>query len=256
MRLILLLSLFITEQAYAFTLNTSVAAAFKRNEIYVNVADHSCDVINYSPEEILSMVGEAVNQFWNRVPTSRLKLLRGSLVSVSSDFKTERACSNTGSGNCTINSATKVSSDILISCNNSSDNFSGTGILGLTVPNNVSSKEINGSLFLINDRPGSQVNDLTRSQMVAFLAHEIGHAVGLGHSPVTDSLMYYRTIPTRTALGRDDRQGITYLYPKRQPDLGINCGTVENQGGPPFLIGLLVTLLLGHFATGKRHKIS
>jgi hypothetical protein len=55
--------------------------------------------------------------------------------------------------------------------------------------------------------------------------------------------MYYATLENRTALGRDDMDGITYLYPKKQPtkDLIGGCGTISfDKKGPDWTSGLLL----------------
>jgi hypothetical protein len=77
---------------------------------------------------------------------------------------------------------------------------------------------------MINDLASNQLKYKSRDEKISIIAHEIGHAFGLGHSPVKDSLMYYATVDMRKSLGADDIDGISYLYPKQQP---ISCGTVD-----------------------------
>jgi hypothetical protein len=59
---------------------------------------------------------------------------------------------------------------------------------------------------------------------VAVIAHEIGHALGLGHSEVSEALMYYQIVPKRSTLGQDDIDGITFLYPVGIPGDLAGCG--------------------------------
>jgi hypothetical protein len=218
-----------------------VAAAFDKEVIKINLALGKCDNLTYSDSELLLLIGEAADRFWNTAPHSRLILEKGSQQNVSNDFKTEPLC--TGSGTCTPNPLLNVSTDILISCNQNSTNFPNTNILGKTLPINITGTTINGALFLINDTLGTEVNALSRTEMVALLAHEIGHAVGLGHSPVKDSLMYYQSIPFREFLGQDDIDGISYLYPKRQPDVG--CGNITYDfSHKNFMFTLLAVMLV------------
>lgn len=222
-----LLLLFVVSNAEAFTMNNSAKLVFAQDEVTVNVAGGFCANIGISDEEFLNIVGNAVNNFWNKAPTSRLKLRKGKVVNVSSDFYNDTICVT--STNCTPNPDLAVSSGILISCNDNPGNFSSTAILGVTIPNNISGSTILGSLIMINDQASNQFEKKTAAQKSAIIAHELGHAFGLGHSPVEDSLMYYATMTNRVALGRDDIDGISYLYPKKQPI--SSCGTVDFNGG-------------------------
>ena len=95
----------------------------------------------------------------------------------------------------------------------------------MTIPNNYDGVAIKGSLILLNGRHTS-FHDLSDDEKINVIGHEIGHALGLGHSPVEDSLMYYKNIGKRDRLGWDDLDGISYLYPSSQP-LNLNCGTVN-----------------------------
>lgn len=224
--------------AQAFTFNNSAKLVFSQDEVLVNVASN-CTNLGVTSDELLSIVRTAVDNFWNQAPTSRLKLRAGSVQSVAAAFRTGEICVN--GTNCDPNPTLKVSSDILISCNENTVNFPSTAILGVTIPNNLSGSNIKGALVLINDQAGNQFEEKTRNEKISIIAHELGHAFGLGHSKVEDSLMYYMTMSKRVALGRDDIDGISYLYPKQQPKAG--CGTVDFDGqgsGPNWWSGLFL----------------
>ncbi len=224
---------------FAFTLNNNVNLAFKKEKINVNLASGFCTNIGISDDEFLSIIEDAVSDYWNKVPTAKIKLLKGSKKSVSANFQTGLIC-NSGT-NCDPNPALEVDSDILISCNNNATNFPSSSILGVTVPNHSEGSTLLGSLIIINDRADTQFDTKSRDEKVAIIAHEIGHALGLGHSPVKDSLMYYSTVPNRRSLGRDDIDGITYLYPKQQP---ISCGTVITENSTPQWPSLFIGFVL------------
>jgi len=246
--------------AKAFTFNNNGAAAFDKDEIIINVNDTDCAGAdsghsvyecqnNFStPQEILDLAEIAIDRFWNRIPTTRLTLVRGSLISSGTDFRRESLCNEgLSSGACTPNSTIKVSSDITISCNCSKNNFgdSNLGILGVTIPNNYEGSTIKGSLILLNARHSSFYN-LTKNEKINVIGHEIGHALGLGHSPVKDSLMYYSNIGQRDHLGWDDLDGISYLYPSSQP-LSLACGTITSSKGPK-LKDIFMALSLSFFS--------
>lgn len=241
---IVLLLLILSNSANAFTLNNNVGAAFDKEEVSLNVASHTCANLGVTNDELLSLAEEAAALFWNRVHTSALNLNRGSLVNVASDFQTGLVCTNAPASTCDINPALVVSSDILISCNTNTTNFSNSpSVLGVTVPNNVGGRTINGALILVNDDAGNSFKNLGRQERIAVIAHEIGHAVGLGHTSLDQNLMYFQSVATREALGWDDVDGISYLYPVEQPFSG--CGTIELVDQGPG-IGL-ATLFLGLF---------
>jgi hypothetical protein len=241
---IVILLLSICLNAEAFTLNNSATLVFGKDEVKVNIAAGNCANIGIDEHELQSIVGDAVDQYWNTAPTSRLKLRSGSIKSVNALYKTGTICVPATA--CDPNPALAVDSDILITCNNEPTNFSSTGVLAVTVPNNISGKAIVGSLIMINDQNTNQFKFKNRDEKVSVIAHELGHAFGLGHSPVKDSLMYYATVNMRKSLGYDDIDGISYLYPKQQP---ISCGSITDpinpaNSNPNAWLGLLLGLMI------------
>lgn len=254
MKLFLIFTLLMASvSSQAFTMNNSVKLVFAQNEVTVNVANGLCQNIGINEAELLSIVSDAVDRFWNTVPTSRLKLRKGSLPTVAGTFRTANIC-QTGT-NCEPNPALAVSSGILVTCNVNAVNFTGSSVLAVTIPNNISGQTINGSLVMVNDQVSTQFKEKSRDEKVAIIAHELGHAFGLGHSPVTDSLMYYATRENRTSLGRDDMDGISYLYPKQQPKVG-GCGTITfDKNRPDYWSGLFIGFLIIALAELSRKKL-
>jgi len=241
--------LFISFSAQAFTLNNAAGANFSQNEVKINVEGSSpCSNIDLTNEELLDVAAEGMDQYWNRAPTSRLHISKGSVIHLSSNFHTEAIC--TAGTNCTPNPLIVVPSDILISCNSNATDFNSTSILGVTLPNNVTGRTISGALILLNDKVGSQFRTKTRHEKMTIIAHEVGHALGLGHSKIVDSLMYYSHNPNRNYLSEDDMDGITFLYPAEQPKIA-SCGTISlDKNGPQkgllfFIMNLLAGLIVG-----------
>lgn len=231
---IIILSL-LSFSAHAFTLNNNVGLVFNKDEVKVNIANITCANIGIDVHELKSIVADAVDQYWNRAPTSRLKLRAGEVTSVAAAYGTDLICN--ASTDCVPNPTLAVASDILISCNTNAANFSSNSVLAVTIPNNISGNKIIGALIMINDLAGNNFVHKSRDEKVSIIAHELGHTFGLGHSPVVDSLMYYATVNLRKSLGSDDIDGISYLYPKQQP---VTCGSISTKNNPNSWLGLLI----------------
>lgn len=228
--------------AHAFTLNNNVGLVFNKDEVKVNVANITCTNIGIDVHELKTIVADAVDQYWNRAPTSRLKLRVGEVTNVAAAYGTDLICN--ASTDCVPNPTLAVSNDVLITCNSNATNFSSNSVLAVTIPNNISDNKIIGALIMINDLAGNSFTNKSRDEKISIIAHELGHTFGLGHSPVKDSLMYYATVNLRKSLGSDDIDGISYLYPKQQP---ISCGSVDintSKNNPNTWLGLLIGFLI------------
>lgn len=225
----------ISFNAHAFRLNNSATLVFDHDEVKVNVANIACTNIGIDVHELKSIVADAVDIYWNRAPTSRLKLRAGNITGVTAAYGTDLICN--ASTDCDPNPTLAVANDVLITCNTNAANFSSPAVLAVTVPNNISGNKIIGSLIMINDLASNQFVYKSRSEKVSIIAHELGHTFGLGHSPVNDSLMYFATVNMRKSLGSDDIDGISYLYPKQQP---ISCGSISTKNNPATWSGLLI----------------
>lgn len=245
MRLILGIVFYFTFSycANAFTVLSSPPIKFPDPKITVNVAGNSCAAAGFTNQELLEWTGEAIDDFWNTVTTSSIELSLGTLTSDDLSGVTDDNYSSVYNG--------LTSGTILIACNDLTTNFDASpnltnSTLAVGSINYNSSSQIVG-LVLINTSAAYTVD---HTQDVATIAHEIGHALGLGHSSNDAALMYYSAVAVNERLAEDDRDGITYLYPQ---DNMTSCGSVALLGnhddddfsGPlNFAFGFILMLLL------------
>lgn len=247
-----LIALLLTNTALAFTLNNNFGAGFKKSKVKVYVAaDTTCSNAGVTAQELSDLINPAIDNFWNQVPTSALRLRNGGFAApIGNDINADRLCSPTDTA--CINSGSPIIppvSGILIACNANLANFGGAGnVLAVTVPNNFSGKKITGAVILINDDPSAVFRNLSHKDKVAVLAHEIGHAIGLGHAENKnkEALMYYKTVDMRSNLSQDDIDGVSYLYPVKLDGCGL-MKTIDDRNlprPPSFLPMALVILML------------
>ncbi len=238
-----------------WTLNNSVGARYKKDKVKVRVARVSgnCNGQSTSADELVGLVNSAVQDFWNTIPTSRLQLEDGGFLETSDNaFITGELCLIGGAcGGAPIPAV----SEIVITCNTNGTNFpGGTSLLALTLPTVISSRDIKGSVIAINANNNS-FGSLSREKKIAVIAHEIGHAIGLGHTSKSENLMYHSVVPVRDKLGQGDVDGLTWLYPVQLDMYGLGCflGTIAAGKGPTdspsswwptLLLGALLGLIL------------
>lgn len=238
MKKIIILVLIFSSYAQAYTFNNNFESSFKDHNVKVYVDElTTCANAGLTVYELNDLVEPAVDKFWNRVPTSNLRLKAGGSSSATTNINTGRLCAPTDEACITAAAATVIApvKEIIIACNNNGLNFGSTNVLAVTIPNNFSGKKIAGSIILINDMVDSSFANLSKSDRIGVIAHEIGHAIGLGHTDETAALMYYRAVDQRKALGADDMRGVSYLYPMQIDGFGIlgGCGTIQNTDGTP-----------------------
>lgn len=275
----ILLSFFISSWAQAWTLNNNFSAAFKDSEVKVSV-DQGTTCANAFPEgtiyEFQDLIKPAIDHFWNEVPTSALRLKDGGFSPAVANISSGILCSPTDKDCITDAGSALIPKvkEIVIACNNKAENFGGDNVLAVTIPNSFSGKKITGAVILINNYTAGAPKDhyfgkLSRKDKIAVIAHEIGHAIGLGHSDDKDALMYYRTVNQRDRLGQDDMDGVSFLYPMQVDAFGLlkggllgGCGTIimnnnEPPKDPPFSqmgITLAVVVFVGEFARLLRSR--
>lgn len=251
------LGILITNLSFAWTLNNNFGAVFKNNQVNVYVDETTtCAGNSMQYFELQALIRPAIDQYWNSVPTANIRLDDAGYSDPVTNINSGRLCSPTDT-TCIDSSPGNVipaTTDIIIACNSNPANFGGGNVLAVTVPVKFSGNKITGAIILINDN-SSTFGNLSQSDKIAVIAHEIGHALGLGHSPDNASLMYYRTVNQRKRLGQDDVDGISFLYPMHGDLFGLSengllgsCGTISHsneppQGNPPF-VQMGITLIV------------
>lgn len=235
--------LFLTFQASAFTLNPNTGKGFKNSSIKLYIANTDCTGAGFSTERYVSLIKDTVKKYWNSVPTSSLNL----------DVKGIRTDIDIDGDNHTAALAKVPNNSILAGCNDDADDFSTPGILGSAQMS--CSGDNCRAVLILNAHPTSELPNKSDKVVEAVIAHEIGHAFGLGHSEFKHNLMYYNISgKIQNWLGEDDIDGVTYLYP-HDPELEIlgisalgSCGTtqfIEEYNGDQN--SFLTSLFLGMF---------
>lgn len=193
--------LLLAMNSYSFTF-TSTGRGFDKNTINIKIASTDCTNAGFSTETFRDLVEDAVDDYWNQVASANLKI---TVSNVSSTDITAQDHVDI------LDNELVPANSILAGCNEAA--FSaGSSTLGSTV------MECDGntcrSVFIINARSDSAMSSINRSLQIATIAHEIGHAIGLGHSEYSHNLMYYKIGgKTQEWLGQDDVDALTYLYP-------------------------------------------
>lgn len=241
-KLIIIISFFITTHLWAFTLNPNTGRGFESNKINIHIANSSCSGAGFDTAVLKNMVGEAIDHYWNQVPTSAL-FLKSAGINCSIDIN----------GDDFDAALLKVpNNSIVAGCNNDVPDFSNAGILGATV------MDCNGDTckaILILNANNSALKTMNKNERIAVIAHEIGHAFGLGHSEYTQNLMYYSASgKDQKWLGEDDIDGVSYLYPHDPELAGLigSCGSIKNIKEKDhsfwlqFLLSFFMMILLGN----------
>lgn len=239
--LALLLAFGFSFSAMGFTLNFSPNVYFLNPSVTVNVSSGSCGSSGITTDDIKNWITAVADDYWNTVSTSALELKLGNVISTDLSNVTTTSFGN-GSDFLKIENNT-----ILVGCNDMNTNFSvSSSVLAGASIASVGNKIVGMALINTN----ADFSD--ESQNVAVLAHEIGHALGLGHSSDPVALMYYSVgNKTQERLTMDDRDGITYLYP-HEKKVPASCGSIalidnhddnDSNGSGSGLLSFLVGLL-------------
>lgn len=172
-----------------------------------------------SEAEVNDIIDSAMNT-WNGVTDSKLVVKRATTTTTVSQFLNNTAtelpvilCDN--------NFATQVgNSDVhVIPAATFKFGVDGNGTINYA-----------GILLNAQNGAGANISSLSKGQVELTLAHEMGHALGLGHSSVTEALMFYSLgSKERPILTEDDIDGIVHIYPRNEFTGGVlGCSSVHN----------------------------
>lgn len=214
--------------AHAFTLeycaNCSVTtdSGWAANTLSVNYDWSACP----TPSDTLTTALNTAMSAWNNLPSINMTLSVGSAVSTS--FAAASSAENNGSATLT--------TPVIFCDPNMATDFSIKNASGATLVYWNSSGKIYGGMIGLNAIASDtgNIQNYTNTALSVLLAHELGHLLGLGHSPETYALMYYRLNSTTSLnLSEDDVDGATFLYPRSEPGGGgfLGCSSLAFVNG-------------------------
>lgn len=207
-----------TSQAFTLIYSTSAKLAssgWQTSGLTIDYDWSACSSVSTST--LNAALSDAVNA-WNHLPSTSLTLSIGSSTSTSYSSLAAKAATPS------------VSNNIVIFCDASIyADFSITSVSGATLEwFDGGGKNYLAFIGLNSTGDANDISNYTETTLSILMAHEIGHSLGLGHSPDTDALMYYRTAKTQLNFSQDDIDGATYLYPRSEPGSGgfLGCGSL------------------------------
>lgn len=134
-----------------------------------------------------------------------------------------------------------------------------TGVLGLTYRAfNISDNEILAFDIVFNGTNSQWFTDFFDATnpnifVESIALHEIGHALGLDHSPLGGVTMFFRGmsgVNLQTGLSADDIAGVRFLYPNSTTNYGAVKGLITKNGNPVLGAAVFAQNSAGNFVGG------
>jgi len=212
---------------------------WKQNPVTFYVNASGCPI---SESELSEVVDRAISA-WNGVGESSLVIQKAVTTNTVSQFL---------AGNST-------QLPVVLCDTNFSSQVGASGVSVIPAATFKTDTDSEGNLsysgILLNAQGGAAANiaNLSRGQVELTLAHEMGHALGLGHSKQSEALMYYSLGSKEQAiLTEDDIDGIIHIYPRNEFSGGIlGCSAAKRplggkglEGGAIFLVISVVQFAL------------
>jgi predicted Zn-dependent protease len=216
----------------AFTLQVDTAgneiAGWNTSTVTFDINYTDCIAQGVTADQLNGAIDTALG-VWNSTLTSSINLVRGSSVTTTA----AQIKAQTSAGNPLILCDSSMAADSGIS--DTSNIPAAAQVLRVD-----SDYHIALAVIYINAEAGKATNVaniIDHSNLLeVVLAHEVGHAIGLGHATESPALMYYdASLKTELGLARDDVEGITYLYPRKEllgGDGLFGCGTLNSRRSP------------------------
>ncbi len=234
---------FICFESQAFTLLTRNPARYP-SEITIRTSDADCANAGLTAQGLREFIERAIDDYWNSVPTSRAKFKLGPPITIPASSTTDQMI------------ALGIEGEIIVGCSDNATTFTS----GSTLAKGGMLTNTAIGVVAINDIATTQFDNVDELSRVSTFAHELGHAIGIGHSRVEYSLMYYAVVAgvVNKYLTEDDADAITYLYPSDKELLGLGggCGSIDLDGGDNTKGpgSFVLTLILGFIITVVAQK--
>jgi hypothetical protein len=215
-RLVFLGILILSQTTFAFTLVRANLKGWAARPLTISYNPANC------PSDMAELVEKAA-AIWNSVLDSSLRI----------EINANSSCSPSTiwSGNC--------SDAFALACDT---NFSGTtsvSAMGVATVTMDGDRKIDRGMVLYNVEGGGGLLQASAHFRLVVVTHEIGHALGLGHSDDSEAIMRSGgNTGGHARLSPDDQQGVRYLYPGNELDQNqlLGCGRVSaffNKPPPP-----------------------
>lgn len=222
----LLTGILFTHQAQAFTLasdDDSNLRGWDKEKLAFKVNYSGCSI---SKTKLNDAIDQAVD-LWNSVPSSGLRLKRGSETETT--VADVRDVSSREDIEAIDTPVILCDSDMETTLGSDMNNIPGVGFFA-----SIDSRIVFGYM-LLNSVEGLDANlsELSSEKIAIVLAHEMGHVLGLGHSGDERALMYFSASEKKTLnLAQDDIDGISYLYPREElgGDQVMGCASLDESG--------------------------